>query len=185
MSLAFLVDGQMEKRIIQKLCPSTKVLTLNSNGRDVTPEAISKRIGSLYRLLGNRYYPVVVIIDREGRSLTATQLKRQVLSHLAKLGIPDNQMIIAVPDKMIENWILADLACIGVVAKQKSFEGKGGKGVLKKILREHDISYHETTVGVDLFCGINPVTAANNSKSFRELCKSIAPHCDWLANAGA
>ena len=56
---AFIVEGFMEKRIIQKLCPGTKVVRLNINGRDVAIEAIAKRIESHFRIFSNRYGAVL------------------------------------------------------------------------------------------------------------------------------
>ena len=48
---AFFVEGKTEQRIVQTLCPGCPVRIINCNGDGVSLEAISKRVGTLARLL--------------------------------------------------------------------------------------------------------------------------------------
>lgn len=60
----FIVDGQMERLIINHFCPDRPVKLLNCNGKDVSLEAAAKHAASLIRLM-KRNYPVILIFDRE------------------------------------------------------------------------------------------------------------------------
>lgn len=180
---AFLVDGHTEQRITQRICPGAPVRMLNLNGRDVEISAIAKLVASQYRLLGNRYHPVVVIIDREDRAQTAAEVKETLLRELLALGVPSNQLIVGVADRMIENWILADSGCTDLLKDNTERDGCHGKSVLKTCLSNGNTSYHGTTLGVDLFCKINPAVAASNSASFRAFAEQIKPFCEWIGRS--
>ena len=43
---AFFVDGNLEKKFIQRACPNTVVRILNCNGKDVEMSAIAKRVAT-------------------------------------------------------------------------------------------------------------------------------------------
>lgn len=178
---AFFVDGHMEKRITQRICPGAPVRVLNINGRDVNLSAIAKQIATQFRLLGNRYYPVVALIDRETRAQSVSEIKLDLLSAVEVLGVPRDQLIVGVADRMIENWILADPSKICGLPEDLECDGCDGKSVLKHYLAKAEISYHETTVGVDLFCDADPFTVAKNSISFREFASVLRPYCSWLS----
>ena len=46
---AFLVEGHLEQRFVQAVCPGSSVLRLNCNGDKVAIEAVAKRVGTLGR----------------------------------------------------------------------------------------------------------------------------------------
>src|SRR5687767_14837605 len=58
---AFIIDGFTEKLIVQKICPGKRVTRTDLNGKTVTIDAIAKKISSLIRALGNKYYPIIII----------------------------------------------------------------------------------------------------------------------------
>jgi len=51
---AFLVDGDLEQRVVQRLCPGTTVQIVHRNGKDVALSAMAGRIATLIRNMGNR-----------------------------------------------------------------------------------------------------------------------------------
>ncbi len=170
-----------KKKIIQKLCPDSPVNLTNLNGKDVAIDAIAKRLQSLINILNNRYYPIVIIIDREKREQSYSDIKCELEQEIKKYGINDI-LHIGVPDRMIENWILADWIsfCSNInVNKNKtkpSYEGLSGKGQIKKLYP----SYHETTNGVKLFLDSNPKAIYENSPSFKNFIDSISNiNCHW------
>ena len=111
---AFLVDGQMEKLIIEKLCPNQRVRLTGLNGKDVTIEAIAKKASALIRLLNGKNYPIVVLIDREDRPESAEEIANLLKTEMRNEGIKDD-LIIGVADRMIENWILADWSSLQLI----------------------------------------------------------------------
>jgi len=64
MSVAFIVDGYTEKKVLQRLCPGCPIRMTNLNGSDVSIEAIAKIVNSLVKLLKGRSFPVLIIFDR-------------------------------------------------------------------------------------------------------------------------
>lgn len=178
---AFLVDGQLEQRFIQNVCPKAPVRILNCNGDKVSSSAIVKRIATHYRLLIKRYTPIIIVIDRESRSNTANEFKNEIIKLLADENILDNYFL-GVADRMIENWILADKLNISQYTKIDissipDAEGEHGKGFIKKFI----IDYHETTIGVELLKKSNPMRMLG-SESFKEFYTSIknSVNCWWL-----
>lgn len=177
MTIGILVEGRMEQRIVQRLCPDVPVRLIGTNGRDVTPNALAKRAATLIRLMKHQR-PILVIFDREDRRESCDDLREAFLSSLCECDI-DNEVIVGIPDKMIENWILA---CPKFRRKYKFHEtadGSNGKAKLKEKLKDSGVDYHETTIGVELFCGISSKKAAQNSKSLRKFADSISEHCAW------
>ena len=89
-TLAFIVDGHQEQKIVQLLCPGSPVRRLNCNGRDVEVAAAAKRIVSLIRLIGNKCHPFVIVFDRESRTMTSEALAAELVSQLRFEGIVDD-----------------------------------------------------------------------------------------------
>lgn len=179
---AFLVDGFMEKLVLGQVCPNKKVNRINCNGNSVSIEAMAKRISSLISLLNNRYYPIIILVDREDRDITCLDFERALLTEIRSNGITDDVRI-GVCDRMIENWILSDWEtfcsiCGTVHSRPEEIEGLMGKSLIKRFYG----SYHETTDGVSLFLKSNPATIYANSPSFRSLADKLADiECDWIS----
>lgn len=166
---AFIVDGQQEQKIIQRLCLGAAVRVLNCNGEDVELHAAAKRIASLIRLMGNRYYPYVIIFDREKRRESAARI-RETLESLIRAEEIVDEIVIGIPDRVIENWLLADWMTIQSQGKlrppnvMKTFEGSSGKAKIKKLLPKGGI-YQETVQGVSWFLEANVKTIFEKSPS--------------------
>jgi hypothetical protein len=181
-SPAFLVDRHMEVRILGKICPGAPARRLNINGSDVAIPAIAKRAGSLIRLLNNRYHPIFIKIDREGRSESAEEVEKELFKMILAEGVGSDQVVVSVCDRMIENWILADeellLDRYGVDFTAQS-EGNHGKRHLSELVKSRH-EYHETTVGVELFCALSARRIVVRSQSFERLSVRLANVCDWI-----
>src|ERR1700692_1702768 len=109
---AFIVEGHMEQLIIQKLCPGKPVQRLEINGDQVQISAIVDRIEIIYRILNNRFFPVCVVFDREGRQATCDEILAEVVTEMVARKLDIDQFRIGICDRMIENWILADDALL-------------------------------------------------------------------------
>ena len=178
---AYLVDGHLEKTFIQRTCRrNTVVRLLQCNGEDVAVQAIAKRIVTHCRLLHGRCRPIIVVLDREGRDTSAEQLSADIIVEVQKGGV-DDEIIIGVADRNIENWILADVDTVqklypNVTLDIPSPDGFNGKSKLRKALG----TYHETTMGVDLLLRCRS-SSMRSSPSFSRFLKKVQHlDCWWL-----
>jgi len=174
----FIVEGHMEKDIIQRICDGRPVRMFH-NGRSVAPSALAKQAATLIKLM--KYTrPIIILFDREMRHESCTELSSAFLKALSGYGVSENDVIVGVADRMIENWILA---CASVRQKyQVGFvtEGYHGKGKLSEVMDLAGEHYHERIEGVEMFIGIDKVSAMANSESFKLFAKSISPYCEWM-----
>jgi hypothetical protein len=168
MNPVFFVDGLMEQKFIQNICPKIKVQLTSINGKSVKISAIAKKLASLIRLLGNKYYPIIIFIDREDRNITSKQMITEIKNELKKLNIDLENLRFGVADIMTENWILADWKSFKKNTKTKtkkefsSFEGKHGTNLIKKYYS----NYQKTIDGVELLSKSNCSEMVKNSPSF-------------------
>jgi hypothetical protein len=182
---AYLVEGDLEQKFIQTICPGSPVRKINCNGDDVSLAAIGKRVGTLGRLLHKRHSPLVVVFDRERRPDTSEAIEANLGSLLRQEAI-QVPVVVGVADRHIENWILADIqtfsASAGLTEKlpPQSFEGKKGKSAIKKALGRKR-NYVETIDGVAWLVAARPAVVAQNSPSFRRLAEALSGvKCRWL-----
>ena len=162
---AFIVDGFTEKLIIQQLCPGKPISRTDLNGKNVTLDAIAKKIASLIRLLNNRHYPIVVLIDKEERTQPISDIIDYLHFKLEENGILDCDVRIGVADRMIENWIIADWDCLKVKNEKQPVitEGLNGSSIIRKLKG----SYSKTTDGVELFLSANQQKIYQKSESYK------------------
>lgn len=179
--IVFLVEGHLEQKFIQNICPKKIVRRLQCNGSEVKPAAIAKRITSQCNLLRGRYRYFIVIIDKEDRNCSPSEFEQQIQEELRKNNNTEN-VIIGVPDRMIENWILADINtvnryCNPPIPANSSFEGENGKSILS----QHMNRYHSTTIGVEMLHKCNP-SSMKNSHSFSIFFEKITQtiDCWWF-----
>jgi hypothetical protein len=179
MAAGFIVDGMMEKLIVQKICPDAPVRRADLNGKDVTIAAMATKMAPLIRSMKN-CYPVVIIFDREERAATAPQLCNTLKDELTKHGIDPASTVIAASDNMIENWILACPRFREQYEYDGVADGCNGKARVKAALRRKEEEYHGPTKGVDLFHGLDVKGAVTNSENFRQLTIVLNDHCPWI-----
>jgi hypothetical protein len=178
---AFIVEGFLEKQFIRDACPGRPIRRLELNGTNVALEAIVDRIETLVRLFGNRHNPIIILFDREGRVETSTQIATTVLQLLSARNVPGT-FVVGVPDRMIENWILADEGTIARLKapqhlKASSYDGHHGKAVLKQLLASKH--YRETIDGVQMLKNALASSIARRSASFRAFHSQLQLNCYW------
>ena len=180
--IAFFVDGHLEKKFIQRACPNTVVRILNCNGKDVEMSAIAKRVATHCRLLKGKYYPIIVVIDREERTQSATELSDILIDEIRQNDVSD-EIIVGVADRMIENWILADEDCFSDMAKRKFRTCSITDGLHGKNQLTHCIgTYHKTTTGVKLLLKCRPSVMKKRNLSFKEFIDKIPEEsCWWMS----
>jgi hypothetical protein len=183
---AFVVDGQMEQKIIQNICPKQPVRLLNCNGKNVTYDAAAKHAATLIRLL-KKYFPIIIIFDRENRKETPDIVARNLLDAINKHEIQKVEIIIGVPDCMVENWLLADISAINSYfeikkpIRQSSFEGTKGKNKLRSLIGQNN--YSETQDGPNIFSKCRIDIVSKNSPRFYSFFQNTQKiNCAWRSS---
>jgi hypothetical protein len=122
------------------------------------------------RLLINKYYPIVVVFDREGREETPAQIQSFVLERFAQAGMDQHDIRVYVADRETEDWFLADIEaiCQHYEVRARTTKLYRGKGGLCSLL-EPTHRYHETTIGVDIFFKVSKAKIAACSPMFYAL----------------
>ncbi|WP_157836407.1 hypothetical protein [Xanthomonas sp. SHU 308] len=170
---AFLVDGQTEKLAIQLICPGRPIRVLGLNGNTVSAAAIAKRAKTHIDLLKGRCFPFILIADLEDRKLSHEKFATEIANELVKLKVSE-PVIIGIPDRMIENWIHCDPACVGQSAR--CCDGENGANLIKKSLG----TYHKTTTGSTLLAQ-SRASELRKSPSFSIFADKLASlGCQWL-----
>lgn len=178
---AFFVDGYMESAIIKKIGCDYPIRRIDTNGRDVSAAAISRKIELLYKTLNNKNYPVFIIVDRECRDSSCDDFRREIEVEIISRGLDIGQFRICVCDRMIENWILADPETIlrkYENFKRRNYEGEYGKAFIKKLFRPES-PYNESTDGVNMFVEARASEMRKNSASFAVLYEYLDDRCWW------
>jgi hypothetical protein len=184
--IAFIVEGQLEQRAVQAACPGRRVVLLGANGDDVRMETICDRIETQFRLFSNRYFPIVVIFDREWRNETVEELETVISSILVGRGLDPHQFIFFISDRKFECLFLAHLTHDGHTIPSgcpitNSIDGLDGVSEVRKRLAASGLRYHKTTTGVYLFRSIRPSIVALKSQNFRRFQSRILRFCPWAA----
>lgn len=182
---AYLVEGHLEQIFVQNACPGCPVRRINCNGDDVSIGAIAQRVGSLGRLLQKKHSPLIVLFDRENRTESVAEIEAQFRDALRPEGIVV-EIVVGIPDRDIESWILADNVQFrknaGATSSTSldSCEGKRGKPIIKRVLGRTR-SYVETIDGVAWLKSSRAVEMRRNSPSFRSFAGALDMlNCWWL-----
>ena len=173
---AFLVDGVTEQKFIQLVCKGRPVKIINCNGSSVSASAIAKRAASLIRLWGGKFFPIILIVDREGRREAAAAFCTALRESIVAEGVND-QVIIGVADRMIENWMIADPAVWPAHEIEDNVDGFGGVGKVKKMMPDYD----KAARGAGLLAKSRCSEICRRSESFSALFAQLtALRCAWL-----
>lgn len=167
---AFIVDGFTEKLILEEICPGSKITRTDLNGKTVTIKAIGKKISALIKLLGNNFYPIIILVDKEDRQESCEILIRELTEELIENGCGDQDIRVFFADRMIENWIIADWKILNR-QEEKPLKTDGLRG--SKIIKDSFGTYSKTIDGVKLFLKCNSRTIYDNSPSFKRMIDSI------------
>lgn len=173
---AFLVDGLTEQRFIQKICPGAPVKLINLNGNTVSSLAIAKRVASLVRMWKGRYYPIIIIVDREDRNATSDEFCGELHHFVEKEEIKD-QLFIGVADRMIENWMIADPDLWPQHRVKDQVDNCSGLSTIKKYMP----SYNKAAAGPEILRRSRASEIIKRSHSFKVFFSKVAHiQCHWL-----
>ncbi len=176
-----IVDGAGDYRSLKRRFPrGLKVLkTDGPRGHAATVNDIAnkskKQVGILKAFKCDL---AIILIDFEERVDDYSSFIQQLDDAFSAipLGIP---VSVAVCNRMIENWYLADIEHISRNKvyirdglKQKNYEGMNGKNEIKKCMKRW-VSYSETIHGPELFGLLRFHIARQNSASFDIFLKLI------------
>lgn len=116
---------------------------------------------------------VVVLLDFENRVEDYSTYLNMIRKEFGRT-YSGYKVHVAMPNRMIENWYLADIehlsknkAFLKKKLKQKKYEGLNGKDELKRCFAK-GYSYDETTHGPQLFGILRFPVARQNSSSFND-----------------
>lgn len=138
-----------------------------------------KQIGMLRAFRCDR---VIVVLDFEERIDPYPKFVSHLREAFARTyhGV---EVFVAVPNKMIENWYLADIEEISRQKifirdglRQKHYEGKHGKAEIKKCMI-HGTAYSETQHGPQMFAILRFDVARTNSPSLAEFLDMMQRGC--------
>jgi hypothetical protein len=179
---AFIVDGFTERNIIQNICPGAPIRRTDLNGKDVSLEAMAKKIASLIRLLNNRYYPIIILVDKESRKISCKEMISKLETSIKSEGINNLDFRVGVADRMLENWIIADWDKLQTKkGKPSGTDCINGGAKLKELIG----SYGKTTDCVDMFLNADVKKMYKNSPSFKIFADKIADiNCDYINKLG-
>lgn len=170
--IGLIVDGESDFAALRTRFGYCVVLkTDGPRGHEISAEEIArtsrKQIDMLVDLGCSK---IVLVTDLEQRIEKWEVFADSLNSALKELSCRTTPSA-AVANKMFENWILADIGYLSTQKKyikkglkQKAFEGKHGKQILKRCFAKgHD--YHETVHAPDLFQSIRLGNARRQSRS--------------------
>jgi len=182
---AFIVEGDLEQKFIQLVCSGCPVRKINCNGDSVKIELIAKRVGTLGRLLHKRHSPIIVVFDREQRTETIDEIEN-IFRESLRPELIEVPVIIGIPDRDIENWILADIEIFAEKSGAErelfppNYEGEKGKTIIKKYIGRNR-SYVETIDGVKWLKACRPSIMRSKSLSFNKFSQALDDiSCWWL-----
>ncbi|NOR69224.1 MAG: DUF4276 family protein [Methylomarinum sp.] len=181
----FIMDGPSDIRAftgkLQKEFGSTPDFRkAPCNGHTVSPEGYVNGVqGIINFALNSNYLHIFCVLDREKRRTSAVnlaiQIKTELISILEKNSKISNSELnkkikIVVADRMMENWIIADIEGIKEAsnlikgdAAQKGYDGAHGVKVLKEIMYT---KYDKVQHAPILLKKISIERAKQNSPSF-------------------
>ena len=172
-----IVGGQLELRSFRKRCAGCRVSLLPGAHAEMAHKGLAKQIAAALRPFASQISNVIVVLDREGSEKIASELEGAIEGHVSRLT--DIELCVVCPDRMIENWMLADVVAIKSksyirkTAKQKQYEGTHGKQELKKLFVGSK-AYRETSHGVEMMCLVRSSQGSKNSPSFAKFMKALS-----------
>lgn len=179
--LGFIVDGPGDFAAVNaRFGAGCKILkTGGPRSHSTTAEQIasySRKEIEILRLYGCSH--VVVIVDFEERQGSWKAFAEE-LNQLLSTGYEKMEVRAVVPNRMIENWFLADVTYLSSRFRflkrqkaQKRFEGTNGKRELKRLFSKKE-SYQEVKHGRALFPEVRLEEAGRLSDSLLDLINAL------------
>jgi hypothetical protein len=183
---AFIVEGHLEQKMVQLVCRQHKVVLLGVNGDNVSMATIASRIETHVKLFSNRYYPIIVIFDRERRVETVPELLTQLNEIFGTKGLDMEQFRFLISDRDIEVMFVAHVEKNGDFIETgcpqtTDIDGLHGESELRARLSKKGIRYHKTTTGIELFKKVRPTIVSFKSRNFRRFRSQMLQYCKWIA----
>lgn len=147
------------------------VKTDGPRGHDITAAEIVSAARKQIAML--RFYSseILLLIEHDLRGTSYAKFVREVTLLTRKLG-SDKPIQVAIPNRTIENWYLADIEHLSKKKKflrgnlkQRDYEGTNGRTELEKLFHKN-VSYNEVIHGAQMFMMIRFNVARSNSASF-------------------
>lgn len=174
--IGLIVDGQGEFAAFKaRFGGRFKVLKADGpRGANAEPAQIVAYLGKQVEMLrALRCDCVILVTDFEGRSVGYERFVR-LLREAGEIKFGSLFAGVGVPNQMVENWYLADIAYISSirsylcrVKRQKNYEGVSGKSVLRSYFRRGHY-YKETVHGPSLVQAVRFQHARKFSKSLEQ-----------------
>jgi hypothetical protein len=135
-------------------------------------------------LLSERVDKVLVLLDREKLpdcpGMRATSLRQAILSRLGA----DAPVYVVLKNTKFENWLIADCDSLNSLSRytvsnaakakiQASADGYDGEILLKQMCGQIQ-RYHKVRDAMHICKNVNAISIAQNSRSFRRLCRLLA-----------
>ena len=179
-SIAYLVDGDLEKRFIENCCKGSPIRKIG-NGDQFPTRVIAKQAITQINLLSNRYANFVLLMDLEERKVSPSDFAADIRHELKCAGLGDQRVSIFIKEKEIEDWILADPEAISdYVGFPVTVSEARGKGGLARILKQYGIKYNEVTTGFELLKSVVCSRAMGKAPTLVELKNNFPSQCWWL-----
>jgi hypothetical protein len=184
----FAVEGHLERNFLSQNCKGLHNIRIGVQGVAVSAEAIAKQLESQWRLRLGHFRNLVVVLDREGRQQSSSEFSKHLEGLLYKHCEGVSVVIVGCPDRMIENWIIADHEVVadylGHAFPKYEGDGKSGKAMLKAVFRSAGRTYFEVADGVTLLKKSRIPKIVRSSASAREFFSRCAIDCWWLLPKG-
>lgn len=180
--IGIIVDGPGDFAALKsRFTDGFKILkTDGPRGHTVSVEQLVSRSRKQIAILkGYRCTHVIIMTDFEARTEDYRSFRDRLATALASA---DSEVEIgcAVPNRMIENWYLADIAYLATQKiflrsdiAQKRYEGTSGKAELKKLFVSK-YTYDEVDHGAQLFSLLRFPVARLNSESLEHFLAMLA-----------
>jgi hypothetical protein len=187
MSAAFVVEGETEVAILQKMCGyKMSIRKFEMNGKRVNARKVAEKIQFFYKLDNNKSYPLIFILDVEKRNETADEYQNLIENEFSSLSIPKDQVKLYLADRNLESWLAPFIDDKGNdITKPvlpNLFEGKlTGNNYLKNSISNYD----KITMGGRIFKNLDKSYLATISPSFKSLYRGLSPLCPQLLKASS
>ena len=179
-SIGVIVDGRAEEEFFKATLPGCRTRRNLCNGRDVPLERIARDIITSCESFAEPISAIIAKIDREQRNESRAEIFL-TLSDLIADKVRPRLVILAIADRCLENWILADVDKMkelsGLEAYSYDYEGRQGKPILRNVLSAGDIPFIKTA---RLLAGSNSDCIRRNSASFSHFSSLITFAWPWM-----
>lgn len=180
--LAF-IEGTMERIFVNKNFNYVHVVEIK-NGFGWDEVRICDQVLSKFKVNNVNYDVVLIWFDREDMRSNSKDIQDYFIEKFAEIGFDTKKLFICVPDKMTENFILADEELMNTDFDLDNYkydgDGINGKSYLKRIFKDNGENYKETFHGALLLKKLRLGRASLASASAKLFHDQLDIDCWWL-----